>query len=360
MICNKCGKNNPAGADKCSFCKELMPATTNCGGFSDILTYTAPVAPDTAPAVQPAPIPVRQVIEPQMDEPWYASILSKKNLISLAAILLCVITLIVVIISSCSKDADDFTGGNPVTVSEEQELEELFKDVFLISSSDDSFPEYKFEKDETDVKIELKDKDGKAIDIMFVCVDKEKNLIIPMHTKDSKISKDMFEADFSICFKADKDKFPIKIYFNGDAAPFDLVAGKDKTTEWVPVEEKEKDDEKETGSSSSEEPKIPDFVKKPVTSPADKQEVQVVLRSDDFSFPEGAKTATLVIKGGNNKNISNERIFVVGSDGKDAKTVSGIYSKEEFDNIEMIVVNVLANSELINNSVKEVKFTKVS
>lgn len=44
MICNKCGKNNDAEAINCINCGETLPTSTNCGGFSDILTFTPPAA----------------------------------------------------------------------------------------------------------------------------------------------------------------------------------------------------------------------------------------------------------------------------------------------------------------------------
>ncbi len=40
MICDKCGKNNPTGAQKCSSCGEDMPTTASCGGFYDILNFS--------------------------------------------------------------------------------------------------------------------------------------------------------------------------------------------------------------------------------------------------------------------------------------------------------------------------------
>lgn len=55
MICNKCGKNNDAEAVNCINCGEALPASTNCGGFSDILTYTPPTtsAPEAVAVAQP-------------------------------------------------------------------------------------------------------------------------------------------------------------------------------------------------------------------------------------------------------------------------------------------------------------------
>ena len=44
MICNKCGKNNDAEATNCINCGETLPTSSNCGGFSDILTFTPPAA----------------------------------------------------------------------------------------------------------------------------------------------------------------------------------------------------------------------------------------------------------------------------------------------------------------------------
>ena len=37
MICKKCGRANPYGTDKCNYCGEEMPPSTNGNGFSDIL-----------------------------------------------------------------------------------------------------------------------------------------------------------------------------------------------------------------------------------------------------------------------------------------------------------------------------------
>ena len=37
MICKKCGRANPYGTDKCNYCGEEMPPSTNRNGFSDIL-----------------------------------------------------------------------------------------------------------------------------------------------------------------------------------------------------------------------------------------------------------------------------------------------------------------------------------
>lgn len=37
MICKKCGRANPYGTDKCNYCGEKMPPSTNGNGFSDIL-----------------------------------------------------------------------------------------------------------------------------------------------------------------------------------------------------------------------------------------------------------------------------------------------------------------------------------
>lgn len=37
MICKKCGRANPYGTDKCNYCGEDMPPSTNGNGFSDIL-----------------------------------------------------------------------------------------------------------------------------------------------------------------------------------------------------------------------------------------------------------------------------------------------------------------------------------
>ena len=38
MICKKCGRANPYGTDKCNYCGEEMPPSTNGNGFSDILS----------------------------------------------------------------------------------------------------------------------------------------------------------------------------------------------------------------------------------------------------------------------------------------------------------------------------------
>lgn len=43
MICDKCGKDNLPGAQKCVSCKGEMPPTASCGGFSDILSFAAPL-----------------------------------------------------------------------------------------------------------------------------------------------------------------------------------------------------------------------------------------------------------------------------------------------------------------------------
>jgi hypothetical protein len=83
MLCNKCGKNNPIGAEKCSYCKEPMPQTTGCSGFGDILTYSAPAPQEAASSPMPtatyssapAPIPSRSVADRSVDEPWYADLL---------------------------------------------------------------------------------------------------------------------------------------------------------------------------------------------------------------------------------------------------------------------------------------------
>ena len=39
MLCEKCGKNNPAGAEKCLICGAGMPSREGCGGFGDVLSY---------------------------------------------------------------------------------------------------------------------------------------------------------------------------------------------------------------------------------------------------------------------------------------------------------------------------------
>lgn len=39
MLCEKCGKNNPAGTEKCLICGAGMPSREGCGGFSDVLSY---------------------------------------------------------------------------------------------------------------------------------------------------------------------------------------------------------------------------------------------------------------------------------------------------------------------------------
>lgn len=41
MICKKCGRANPYGTDKCNYCGEEMPPSTNGNGFSDILSVPA-------------------------------------------------------------------------------------------------------------------------------------------------------------------------------------------------------------------------------------------------------------------------------------------------------------------------------
>lgn len=283
MICNKCGKNNPAGAEKCSFCKEPMPETTNCGGFSDILTYSAPSVTDTVPLAPIEPAPVRNVIEAPADEPWYADILSKKNIISLAAILLCVITLIVIIITSCSTEKD--TAGNGKDATEEAVLEELsagLQDMLFISSFDESFPAYKFEKNQSEVKIELRDCENTALNMLLIRFDKENHLITPEKTTDSKVSKEMFDEGFYICFRADADKFPLKLHFNGNkkAEPYELILNKDNKLEWVSAaDEKDADEEKE------KEEEIPS-----TNQPKPKVNKVGIIDLKDYGFPKDKTT----------------------------------------------------------------------
>ena len=124
MICNKCGKNNAAGADFCSSCKEPMSPLSNCGGFADILSYeaapqpassAAPASAEPVPVPRPAPAARRAVAPSSAVKRGNEEFFSKKNILSIVAIALCIITLIVVLVVACLDDGSDEDYAPPVS-----------------------------------------------------------------------------------------------------------------------------------------------------------------------------------------------------------------------------------------------------
>ena len=108
MICNKCGKNNSAGADRCSACGEIMPAESNCGGFSDILTYSAQPKPAKPEVDASAPVHTERQIN--MEKPTVNTELVKRSIIfSIASMAVSVLVLIgfiictVIVVSSVNN-----------------------------------------------------------------------------------------------------------------------------------------------------------------------------------------------------------------------------------------------------------------
>ena len=108
MICNKCGKNNPAGTQLCPSCGEEMPGSVNCGGFADILTYTPPESPkEEAPAVM-APVASAPAVAPGMSESQAVRLADKIKLsiiLSLTAAGICLLSLIIVLMSNSNISA---------------------------------------------------------------------------------------------------------------------------------------------------------------------------------------------------------------------------------------------------------------
>lgn len=341
MICNKCGKNNAPGAEICSLCKEPMPSITACGGFSDILTYTPPTASDAQPAPAPMPMPTvpRQVVETHQDEPWYADILSKKNIISLAAIFLCIITLAVVMISSCSSPDEDSAGSSPDATQQGDGTEEE-PQTYTVASKKSGIPAPAFSKSVTEVEITVKDSKDKSVDAV-ICDSDGKEI------KKSIVSQKAFEAGILIEMTVSEDQFPLYLYYDDEKQDGVLKLEKGKLV-W---------EKAIVSSSGNNETKVPEWVTKPVSG----KEKRCIFYSDDLAFPSGAKTAKLIVKGGNSKNIDTKRVFVVSLDGEDIKTDGDIYTKEEFENIAMIIINAKADKELDNsNTVKTPEFKKES
>lgn len=224
MICNKCGKNNPAGADKCSNCKEPMPSLTNCGGFSDILSYNAPPAaeaspaPIPAPAPQPAPMPVRNTMEQQKNEPWYNEFLTKKNIIILSAIAVLIVVILCVFIALISGDEDslDISNNGTATVATDDTADAEDGTPDAASGTEDAE-----EKVLYTIKIKKGTIDGNPVGleivndkIKFSLLD-SKGKTVKFHHEENSAATESFELDankeYTISFYATADQFPMTV-----------------------------------------------------------------------------------------------------------------------------------------------------
>lgn len=277
MLCNKCGKNNPIGAEKCSYCKEPMPQTTGCSGFGDILTYSAPAPQEAASSPMPtatyssapAPIPSRSVADRSVDEPWYADLLSKRGIITIAAIAACLIlTVILIILAAADRGGPGFSDENKVkTSASDKELSSAaaLPEIYIIGL-DSGFPKPEFKEGQDSVTIELRDANDVSIDIYKLNpldsstnykISNKDQLLKWIHSADKLENINDTELDTGHIVFTDAEasiKFPVKVYYNGEPQDFELKLNK-KTQElsWEPVPQEDPTEEEPAPEEDAEE-----------------------------------------------------------------------------------------------------------
>lgn len=373
MICNKCGKNNPAGAEKCSVCKEPMPPLTNCGGFSDILSYNAPPAADVAPAVPVIPVsePVRQVAEPSAPEPWYKELLTKKNIIILSAIAACFIAIIVivcVIAFSGSENTDNESKPEEKTEQTDNQSKGKDKEPDKFSSSEPGNSNKNVKENLFLYSIEIKDAkiDGKSIGLEFedgraefsLVAAKENDDEIVFYCNDDPEPQTEIELEkgesYTIRFHATQDQFPIEIKGSKsvDGAIYHFPRPEDgNNVKWEMEEEEEKGSNgpfyNTTQNHRAELEKETDWAKDVQNLPElsnNQKAYYFDIRGN--SFPEGANEAKIVVykqiqaDNERTKIVSDANIFVICKEQSSRKVISEkeYYKKDDIENCLGIIV----------------------
>jgi hypothetical protein len=206
-----------------------MPALTNCGGFSDILSYTPESAPDgTAPVAAPAPKPAASVSsqeEGRRKMEVKASLERSKRaiLLSLISIGVSVVTLICVIICLVQVNKIDYYHSSEVQFEESEPTKsdagkvKVEEEAVAIDEKVFSFPS------STLLGI-VSDAGNENIHLEIVAAD---NSV----AYDKEVSADEFKAGFMIEFKAHDEQFPMIVVYNDVELPGMLeLAG--KKAEW--------------------------------------------------------------------------------------------------------------------------------